>query len=631
MPYDPSLPLLLATDASSTGIGAVLSHRLTNGNERPIAYASRTLSQAELKYSPIDKEALAIVWATQRFFKYLYARHWTLITDNKPLAQILHPGKSLPTLCISRMANYADFMSNFDFDSITKKSKENSNADYLSRLPIKAGVIKEVEDSSSLDEFDNFMIRQIKQLPVTAKGISQETRKDQHLGKILQLLENGQCLAKNGYKSPECIYGLSYGCLTFEHRIVIPTKLRQTILDELHRAHLGVVKMKGIARSFVYWPGIDKDIENTGKACESCAKNAKLPPKCSDHYWEYPKTPWERIHIDYAGPIHSMMLLIITDAYSKWLEVKVTKTITAGATIAILDELFATYGVPLMLVTDNGTNFTSKEFKNYLTSAGIRYHKLTAPYHPATNGQAERNVQIVKQALKAMRTSSDTMRRDLNEFLQQYRNAPHCTTGEPPAKLFLGRKLRTRLDLIRPENVTEKVSAKRVMNFNPSYRQFHSHDEVYFLSGNPRMDKWVQGKITKRLGDLHYEILYNGKLFKRHINQMRGCISQGAKGFIRERESKLLEYSSEDKDAVSGSSSDTVHRDIESTTNEEDNDDIFSTPITSPSLDHRDALEQTQQAPQMDSSTPQVQVDTKPTLRRSSRIRQPRIIFSSSP
>lgn len=101
MPYDPTLPLLLATDASQTGLGAVLSHQLSDGNERPIAYASRTLTVTEQRYPQIDKEALTIVWAVRKFFYYLYARHFTLITDHKPLTQILHPEKSLPVLCIS--------------------------------------------------------------------------------------------------------------------------------------------------------------------------------------------------------------------------------------------------------------------------------------------------------------------------------------------------------------------------------------------------------------------------------------------------------------------------------------------------------------------------------------------------
>ncbi|XP_073820944.1 uncharacterized protein [Musca autumnalis] len=366
------------------------------------------------------------------------------------------------------------------------------------------------------DEFDSVMIRQINQLPVTAQRIAQETRKDPHLGKIVKLLESGQCLSKAGYKSPEINYKLSSGCLTFEHRIVIPPRFRGDLMKDLHGAHLGMVKMKGIARSFIYWPGIDKDIEGTARECERCAKYANVPKKCTDHHWEYPKAPWERVHIDYAGPFEGMMLLIISDAFSKWLEVKVTKSMNAAATITLLDEVFATYGVPSILVSDNGTNFSSAEFKNFIQRIGVKYHKFTAPYHPATNGQAERSVQTVKNALKAMCTTKMTLKENLNEFLRQYRNAPHSTTGQSPAQLFLGRQLRTRLDLVRPEETNSKVTAKQYLKNSCKYRELERNQIVYFLSGNPRINKWLKGKVTKRLGDVHYEILFQGKYYRRH-------------------------------------------------------------------------------------------------------------------
>lgn len=184
--------------------------------------------------------------------------------------------------------------------------------------------------------------------------------------------------------------------------MVIPEKLRQKILQDLHSAHLGIVKMKGIARSFVYWPGIDKDIENISKGCNECAKYANDPPKFREHHWHYPKGPWERIQVDYAGPFLGSMLLIFTDAYSKWIDVKITPTSTSAATINILDELFANYGVPVTVVSDNGTCFSSFEFKEFLTNVGVKYHKFTAPYHPSTNGQAERSVHTVKSALKSL-------------------------------------------------------------------------------------------------------------------------------------------------------------------------------------------------------------------------------------
>lgn len=534
MPYDPKLPLLLATDASKTGLGAVLSHRLSNGQERPIAYASRTMSATEQRYPQMDKEALAIVWAVQKFFMYLYARHWTLITDHKPLAQILHPEKSLPILCISRMANYADFLGNFDYDVIFKTSKENANADFCSRTSLSTNMhqIRQfsiqgggeeilLEQEIEFDAFDDFIIRQIKQLPIRAEQIARETRKDTHLGKILRILESGQCLIRSGYKAPESNYRLAANCLIFEHRVVIPTTLRNAILNDLHTAHLGMVKMKGLARSFVFWPGIDADIERTARTCNECARHAHAPPKFQDHHWEYPKGPWERIHIDYAGPYAGVMLLIISDAYSKWLEVKITNTMTTSATIAILDELFAAYGVPTTIVSDNGTNFTSAEFETFWRTVGVKFHKLIAPYHPSTNGQAERNVQTVKDALKSMGTTRSILQQNLNNFLRQYRKAPHSTTGQPPAQLFLGRTLRTRLDLVKPDDLYVKITEKQRAQFNPTFRILRPSQTVFFLSGNPRMDKWIPGTITACLGDLHYEIDYFGKRFKRHIDQIR--------------------------------------------------------------------------------------------------------------
>lgn len=111
------------------------------------------------------------------------------------------------------------------------------------------------------------------------------------------------------------------------------------------------------------------------------------------------------------------MLLIVVDAYNKWLEVKVASTSTTKWTIAILDELFTCYGVPITVVSDNGPQFTSTDFKNFLQNSEIKY-KLTAPYHPATNVQVERYVQTVKNSLKAMATTSLSLQQNLNEFLR---------------------------------------------------------------------------------------------------------------------------------------------------------------------------------------------------------------------
>lgn len=556
MQYDPALPLVLATDASKTGLGAVLSHQLSNGTERPIAYASCTMSSTEQRYPQIDKEALAIVWAVKKFFHYLYARKFKLITDHKPLTQILHPEKSLPTLCISRMANYADYLAHFNFDVVYKPTSQNTNADYCSRIPSQAtqtnvNTVSLHEGRNSEDEFDQFVLNQIQQLPVRAEHIARETRKDAHLGKIIQELELGRNLAQLGYKAPESRYTLAANCLLFEHRVVVPPALREAILNDLHVAHIGVVKMKGLARSFVYWPGIDADIESRARGCIECTRHATAPPKFNSHHWEYPSGPWERIHVDYAGPVAGMMLLIVVDAYSKWVEVKITSSTTTSATANILDGLFAAYGAPVTVVSDNGPQFTAEDFKSFLQRSGVKYHTLSAPYHPATNGQAERYVQTVKKALKAMETTNSTLQANINKFLQQYRKAPHAETEQSPAKLFLGRNIRSRLDLVRPQDVSTKITEKQRASFETAFRSFTPGQHVYCLSGNPRMDKWIPGIIAARLGDLHYDIVYERKHLKRHVDQIRR--------FHDECSEKCIQPSSESRTCDTGTTAQRMH------------------------------------------------------------------------
>lgn len=177
------------------------------------------------------------------------------------------------------MANYADYLAHFNFDIEYRETSKNTNADYCSRIHSTATTsdihqISLDEGGSAEEDFESFIIQQIRQLPVRAEQIAQETRKDSHLSKILQQLEMGYNLSQAGFKAPEAKYSLEAHCLLFEHRVVIPPSLRSAILDDLHAAHIGVVKMKSLAHSYVYWPGIDADIEKLAKTCNECTEQA---------------------------------------------------------------------------------------------------------------------------------------------------------------------------------------------------------------------------------------------------------------------------------------------------------------------------------------------------------------------
>ena len=116
--------------------------------------------------------------------------------------------------------------------------------------------------------------------------------------------------------------------------------------------------------------------------CTPCQTSRKLPPAVTIQPWEWPKQPWSRLHIDYAGPLHGHMFLVVVDAYSKWMEVKMVKQANSKTTISVLRSLFTTHGIPELLVSDNGSTFTSQEFQDFMQQNRIR-HNTSAPYHPA--------------------------------------------------------------------------------------------------------------------------------------------------------------------------------------------------------------------------------------------------------
>ena len=156
--------------------------------------------------------------------------------------------------------------------------------------------------------------------------------------------------------------------------------------------------MKALARSYFWWPGLDKDIESSIKSCNGCERNKRDPKLAPLHPWECATKPWERIHVDFAGPLEGKMYLTAMDAFSKWPEVVIMDTTTTSKTIDALRDMFARWGLPHQLATDNGPQFTSIEFENFIKRNGV-VHIRSALYHPATNKLAERFVQSFKQAL----------------------------------------------------------------------------------------------------------------------------------------------------------------------------------------------------------------------------------------
>ena len=292
------------------------------------------------------------------------------------------------------------------------------------------------------------------------------------------------------------------GCLLWGIRVVIPRKLQARILEDLHRDHPGTSRMKSLARSHFWWPGLDKQIESHAKSCMPCQKNKHAPAVARLHPWVWPAKPWQRIHIDFAGPFQGRNFFIVVDAHSKWPEVFEMTSTTAAKTIGVLRHLFSSHGLPEQVVSDNGPQFISEEFSTVMKSNAIK-HIRCAPYHPSSNGAAERFVQTFKQAMRATEKDGHSLSHCLANFLLTYHTTPHATTSVAPCTLFLQRQLRTRFHLLQPD-CERKVNEKQA-------EQVASHDQHAkkrnLVVGQEVMarnllpgTKWVPGVIIQQLG-----------------------------------------------------------------------------------------------------------------------------------
>ncbi|CAL4128351.1 unnamed protein product [Meganyctiphanes norvegica] len=543
--FDSSLPLVLTTDASPVGLGACLSHRVKENGKfylKPLSYASCSLKPSERNYAQIDREGLAVYWAVKHYRQYLYCKHFELHTDCSALVKIFGPKNDLGGCATGRLNRWAAQLTEYDFTITHIKGVSNKTCDSLSRLPIPptgelqapfptevgrpvsatslAGdlsvknvkiqcvfaaeeIVQSVTCLSQLPDPGETVVSICKVvgtaptaawdiLPLTVRDVANATLQDGIYGKLLTAVRSGVLQKDDPDLKPfVSVFSDLYveqGVIFHGSRIVIPSKQHQRLLQELHQTHIGIVRMKEVARQHFWWPQISKQIEELARSCSGCRKYGKKPSPAPLCPWPYSRRPMERVHIDYCE-YRGKMLLVMVDSFSKffWCHVMNHDT-TASKTLAVLFGWFCCRGFPTTLVSDNGPQFTSKEFAEKMSKWGIK-HLLTPPYHPASNGLAERAVGTIKSHLKRMDCPVTPLELyvNLHSILYWHNASPQSSTDQTPFELMAKASVpRLFPQLQRPQKKTQEEN-RSVLPKN-KVKLFQPGDQVLVYSNHTKLN-----------------------------------------------------------------------------------------------------------------------------------------------
>lgn len=539
--YDPKKKIIVAADASSYGIGAVLMHEMADGTKRPIMHASASFTKAEQNYPQIQREALALKFAVTKFHRYIYGRAFELQTDHEPLLAIFGSKKGIPVFTASRLQRYALVLRAYDFTIKYVNTRSFGYADFISRLiantekpdeDVVIASIRAEEDGESMC----YAINAEAVLPVKFEAVKAETARCPTLIEVRRFIDRGWPEKKSQipdeavaeFHGRRKALAFEEGCIFFQGRIVIPQIHRKAVLEELHDGHPGETRMKSLARTKVFWPKIDDDIVKHVRQCEPCATNAQSPTKCSLQTWPAPKGSWSRVHIDYAGPVKGFYFLVIVDAFSKWPEIFKMSSTTTQKTIEKLRETFARFGNCDTIVSDNGPQFSSMEFQTFCAAIGVK-HITSAPYHPQSNGQAERFVKQLKMGLRKL-DGEGNIDRILQKFLMSYRSTPSFSLNmKSPAQVMFGRDMKTKLDLLKPSDTFKddrntKMEAQFDHKHGAKWKEFAEGDDVYYKFPRHNGWRWLPAVVVAKRGAVDYIISVttgtDEREIKAHANQL---------------------------------------------------------------------------------------------------------------
>ena len=510
--FDVNKPVTVMADASKDGLGAAILQ-----DNKPVAYASRSLTPAEKHYAVIEKETLAVVFAMERFHQYIYGKHVTVESDHKPLVSIQY--KTFNN-CPARIQRFLLRLQKYDFTIKYVKGKDQVLADTLSRA-VETDNMKPIKTEIPEEEIHEMVAQIINEIPASdskREEIKKKQLADEECQALRKLSKFGwpdsikatPTLAKPYWSFREEIVE-NNGLLLKSTQIIIPKDMRADMLRRIHGGHLGIELSRQRARQAVYWPNMNKQIEELVQKCSTCQKHRNTQQKETLISHDIPSHVFEKVGAD-LFTLDNKDYLLIVDYTSKYFEICLLQTNTTSQTVINhMKSVFARHGIPRILFTDNGPQFTANSFKTFTTDWEIQ-HITSSPLYPQSNGQVERTVQTVKNLLKKARDSHEDPYLSILNF-----RTTNKQNQKSPAEMLMGRKLRTLLPAFveKEERSNKQSNQEKYYNLHAKdMEELEVGDNVRFRDNNSKT--WEPAQIKQKLSNRSYIIKTNQGVYRRN-------------------------------------------------------------------------------------------------------------------
>jgi transposase InsO family protein len=465
--FDPNEPIQLEVDASLQGLGAALMQ-----HGKPVAFASKSLTPAETRYANIEREMLSVVFGLEHFHCYVYGQQVTVISDHKPLESIAlkQLNKAPPRLqrMLLRIQPY-------DVTIKYKPGQQLIFADYLSRVFPTKGEEIYLENTIHTIQISQNQLDKVK----TA------TSNDEELSALREQIIAGwpkdvnvipKCI--RAYASIKDFLSVEDGVIFYGERLVIPRSMHEEYLRRIHEGHMGINKCILRAKECVYWKDMNKQITQYVGDCQECLINARSNPKEPMLSHDTPTAPWQMIATD-LFEFEGQMYILVADMYSKMPFVKKLGSGTRSShIIEFMEELFSVHGACHTIISDNGPQYSSKEFQRFVEDWDVK-HTTSSPHYPKSNGFAERMIGIVKGIMRKSKMAKE----NVHKAMLAYRSCPlNSECNKSPAELMFKRKLITNLPTRQTAPTDVQDHHEHLLNMKQKSKDYYDRNAKTPLS-----------------------------------------------------------------------------------------------------------------------------------------------------